>query len=420
LKIEQQIEYEARSDAEAIQMARARLGREAVILSSRPVKLGGVLGLFKRDALWVTAGLLVPDQEDIRKESRERMVAFQHLLEVRKAVSGAVPPEPAVRAREPGMSSAFAPSSPTPASTVTRAYESNKTAPQAEPPIAREVDEIKEILGKVLARLDGGPQTSAEDVQIDEDENVKMLTQFDVDRDIAKDIAVEYAKTKNQTPFQEWLTSLVNTMGSDPAKAIGGRKILFAGPTGVGKTTTIAKIAASQSLWGDRKVVLMTADTYRIAAVEQLRTYAKILGIPIEITADPRDIQGALRKHKNADLILMDTAGRSHYDDGRLDELKALYEAFSPDTVHLVMAANIKYRDMLNVIDRMGVVPLSALIFTKLDETASYGTILNVMRDFGLPVSFFTVGQNVPNDIEVARGDRFVELLYNTSLVRNE
>jgi flagellar biosynthesis protein FlhF len=107
-------------------------------------------------------------------------------------------------------------------------------------------------------------------------------------------------------------------------------------------------------------------------------------------------------------------------DDGRLDELKSLYEAFSPDTVHLVMAANIKYRDMLNVIDRMGVVPLSALLFTKLDETSSYGTIFNVIRDFGLPVSFFTVGQNVPNDIEVARGDRFVELLYNTSMVRNE
>jgi flagellar biosynthesis protein FlhF len=243
-----------------------------------------------------------------------------------------------------------------------------------------------------------------------------MLAHADVDRDIAADIAAEYAKGGRKVSFENWLPSVVHTMGSDPAQAIGGRKILFAGPTGVGKTTTIAKIAASQSLWGDKKVVLITADTYRIAAVEQLRTYAKILGIPIEITADPKDIHTALKKHKNADLILMDTAGRSHYDDGRLDELKALYEAFSPDTVHLVMAANIKYRDMLNVIERMGVVPLSALLFTKLDETATYGTILSVMRDFGLPLSFFTIGQNVPNDIEVARGGRLVELLCKTSM----
>jgi flagellar biosynthesis protein FlhF len=135
------------------------------------------------------------------------------------------------------------------------------------------------------------------------------------------------------------------------------------------------------------------------------------LGIPIEIITEPKDIQGTLKKHKDADLILMDTAGRSHFDDGRIGELRELYTAFSPDTVHLVMAANIKYRDMLNVIERMGVVPLSALLFTKLDETSSYGTILNVLRDFGLPASFFTVGQNVPNDIEVARGDRFVDLL---------
>jgi flagellar biosynthesis protein FlhF len=164
----------------------------------------------------------------------------------------------------------------------------------------------------------------------------------------------------------------------------------------------------------------MTADTYRIAAVEQLRTYAKILGVPIEIIAEPKDIPGLLKKHREADLVLMDTAGRSHYDESRIDELRALHEAFSPDAVHLVMAANIKYRDMLKVIERMGVVPISALLFTKLDETSSFGTILNVTRDFDLPVSFFTAGQNVPNDIEVARGDKFVEMLLDDLPLRKE
>ncbi|MDR1509958.1 MAG: flagellar biosynthesis protein FlhF [Synergistaceae bacterium] len=413
MKIAQQIEYEAQSDAEAIQVARDRLGREAVILSSRPVKLGGVLGLFRRDALWVTAGILVPDQEDAKKESRDRMVAFQHILEVRKAVGGAVPPAPEARAQTQGVASAFSQ-----AAAAVQAYESNKAAPSPEIPIARDVDEIKEILGRVLSRLENGSGASASQESAFEGDDVKKLVDADVDRSIAADIVAEFARSEPHVPFQSWLPAVVNTLGTEPSSALGGRKILFAGPTGVGKTTTIAKIAASQSLWGNRRVVLMTADTYRIAAVEQLRTYAKILGIPIEILADPKDIPNLLKKHRDADLILMDTAGRSHYDSSRLDELRALYNSFLPDTVHLVMASNIKYRDMLNVIDRMGVVPISALLFTKLDETSSYGTILNVIRDFGLPVSFFTIGQNVPNDIEVARGDRFVDLLFNNAAVR--
>ena len=415
MKVEQQIEYEAKSDAEAIRVARDKLGREAVILSSRPVKLGGVLGFFRRDALWVTAGILVPDPEDEKKETRDRMVAFQHLLEVRKAVGGAIPPEPAARVRNTGAASAFA---GTPPGAAVRAYESNKTQASQEAPVVREVDEIKDILGKVLSRLEGTPSSSAPAAA--EDENVKKLLLSDVDRSIAAEISAEFKKSGVKSPFSKWLPSVVNIMGMDATGAIGGRKVFFAGPTGVGKTTTIAKIAATQSLWENRRVVLMTADTYRIAAVEQLRTYAKILGVPIEIIADPKDIPGLVKKHREADLILMDTAGRSHYDENRIDELRTLHESFSPDAVHLVMAANIKYRDMLNVIERMGVVPISALLFTKLDETSSFGTMLNVMRDFGLPISFFTIGQNVPNDIEVARGDRFIDMLLNNQPLRKE
>jgi flagellar biosynthesis protein FlhF len=426
LKVEQQIEYEAKSDAEAIQVARDRLGREAVILSSRPVKVGGVLGFFRREALWVTAGILVPDQEDILRESRERMVAFQHLLDVRRAVGSSSELSLQANAREPLVTSAFATPpvqvQTTPAVVAAQAYETNSTLKVnlESTPIAKDVDEIKEILSKVLSRLDasGASDNAAKDVPLDE--NIKKLIDADVDRDIAQELVDEYSESAKSSSFASWLSTRVNTFGSNPTRAIGGRRILFAGPTGVGKTTTIAKIAASQSLWGDRKVVLMTADTYRIAAVEQLRTYAKILGIPIEITAEPKDIQIALKKHQDADLVLLDTAGRSHYDGDRIDELHALYDAFDPDTVHLVLAANIKYRDMLSVIDRMGVVPLSALLFTKLDETSTYGSILNVMIDFDLPASFFTTGQNVPNDIEIAKGDRFVDLLLKNAIVWKE
>jgi flagellar biosynthesis protein FlhF len=422
LKVEQQIEYEAKSDAEAIQVARDRLGREAVILSSRPVKLGGILGFFKRDALWVTAGILVPDNEDILRESKERMVAFQHLLDVRKAVGGVGEGARSVRAApavEMMATTAFsAPSAATvPTATATQAYElqaAHKTPTaimSADPaPASKDVDEIKAILANVLDRLGGTEKPYAGPVA---DELSQILIDADVDEEIALDIAESFRASGGAVDFQDWLAGRIPVMGSDGFSALGGRRVLFAGPTGVGKTTTIAKIAATQSLWGNKKVVLMTSDTYRIAAVEQLRTYAKILGIPIEIAADSKETQLAVKKHKDADLILLDTAGRSHYDGTRIDELRALYDAYMPDSVHLVMAANINYHDMLNVIERMGVVPLSALLFTKLDETASYGTILNVLHDFELPVSFFTIGQNVPNDIEIARGDKFVELLFS-------
>ncbi len=422
MRVEKQIEYEAANDVEAIAIAKERLGRDAVILTSRRVKVGGFFGMFKREALKVTAGILVPDQEDAVKESRDRMVAFQHLLEVRRAVSGApdAPVRSAVAAGAPKTVSAFsAPQQPNllmqAAAQAAQAYEETSKSHrlQDSSPLAKEVDEIRAILSTVLNRLGGGEE-SPRHVEETVDEDVVKLVNADVDRDIAISLVNEYRGEYTDSSLREWLVQKVPTMGAESSKALGGKRILFAGPTGVGKTTTIAKIAATQSLWENKKVVLITADTYRIAAVEQLRTYAKILGIPLEIATEPGDISNfILKKHKDADLILLDTAGRSHYDGNRMDELKALYDAFLPDSVHLVLAANIKYRDMLDVIDRMGVVPLSALIFTKLDETATYGTILNVLRDFNLPVSFFTMGQNVPNDIEVARGERLVDFLFD-------
>jgi flagellar biosynthesis protein FlhF len=429
LRVEQQIEYEAKSDAEAIQMARERLGREAVILSSRPVKIGGVFGLFKRDALWVTAGILVQDQEDLLRESKERMVAFQHLLDVRRAVGGVSGSAQSARTAvaEPMATTAFASSPAVATAVATQAYESHSTqkisiAGKSAGGVSstKDVDEIKSILANVLERLGSDEEITPAEHLIDR--NSQILIDAGVDRDIALDVSDAFRTSNGGLEFSSWLAGRIPVMGSDGFNALGGRRILFAGPTGVGKTTTIAKIAATQSLWGNKKVVLMTADTYRIAAVEQLRTYAKILGIPIEIAADTKETQIAVKKHKDADLMLLDTAGRSHYDGTRIDELRALYDAYMPDSVHLVMAANINYRDMLNVIERMGVVPLSALLFTKLDETSSYGTILNVLHDFDLPVSFFTIGQNVPNDIEIARGERFVELLFDgvTSLRKTD
>lgn len=419
MRIEQQIEYEAKNEAEAFQIARERLGREATVITSRPYKTGGFLGFFTRDALWVTAGIYVPDEEDLKRDSRDRLQNFQTFLDYKRAAREHNARLDAAAAEDAAPPSAFAQNPATVSGkTAAAAYQANvkEQAPQQDADVlTQKIDELEEKLVQLQTRLDGGEteEATVKSVQIAEpiDELTAQLIEADVSRETAESLVADYRSGGSGRPFAEWLTRMIPVMGSDTGSALGGRKVLFAGPTGVGKTTTIAKIASVQSLNDKRRVVLMTADTYRIAAVEQLRIYAKILGIPIEVVPNPKDIQNAMKKYRDADLILLDTAGTSHYDDSRIQELSTLYDAFEPDSVHLVAAANVRDKDMRNIIDRMGVVPLTSVLFTKLDETSSYGIMLNVLREHGRPLSFFTTGQNVPNDIEVARPSRFVDLL---------
>jgi flagellar biosynthesis protein FlhF len=145
--------------------------------------------------------------------------------------------------------------------------------------------------------------------------------------------------------------------------------------------------------------------------VDQLRTYAKILGVPIEVIFEVENFERILADHPDAELILLDTAGRGQRDRKNLEAFETLYDVFRPDAVHLVLAANMKYKDMLDVVERMSGVPVSHVIFTKLDETVSYGALFNMVKSLDRPISFFTTGQNVPNDIEVASGARLAGLL---------
>lgn len=231
-------------------------------------------------------------------------------------------------------------------------------------------------------------------------------------RKLLADYSVMSKKDKNKKlPFSKWLATRIECAGDNGGDPIGGRKIMLLGPTGVGKTTTIAKLAAIKALWEHKKVLLLTSDTYRIAAVEQLKTYAKILGVPIEIVFDIASIPGIVDEHENAQIILLDTAGRSQRDKKNMELSENLYNSFMPDAVHLVLAANMKYKDMLDVVEHIPNIPVSHLLFTKLDETVSYGSIFNIQQVMGCPVSFLTVGQNVPKDIETASGTRIADFL---------
>lgn len=186
----------------------------------------------------------------------------------------------------------------------------------------------------------------------------------------------------------------------------------FIGPPGAGKTTTIAKLAA-KSVLGQKKVALLTIDTYRIGAVEQLKTYAKIMGVPFSVISKPESLKGVIETYKHKDLILIDTAGCSPNNYVYLNELRDFLNAHPSIENQLVLSATTKNEDMAWATSRFAVFPIESYIFTKIDETKGYGAIFNQLVRFKTPVSYLGTGQRVPQDIELASKERITNLVLN-------
>lgn len=187
--------------------------------------------------------------------------------------------------------------------------------------------------------------------------------------------------------------------------------VALIGPTGVGKTTTLAKIAARFVLEQGARVALITADTYRISAVEQLKTYSDILGLPLEIVYNPDALRRAIEKHKDKQLILIDTAGRSQYNEYQMKELSGLLSIDADIEKHLVMSATTKTSDGIELLENFSICQPDRVIFTKVDETGTHGIILNILHRRKVALSYVTNGQSVPDDIEPASVERLAELL---------
>jgi len=187
--------------------------------------------------------------------------------------------------------------------------------------------------------------------------------------------------------------------------------VALVGPTGVGKTTTIAKLAANMKLREKKNVGLITIDSYRIAAVEQLKTYAQILKVPLLSVLKPQDMADALQRMSHLDLVLIDTAGRSQRDDMRIAELSSFLKVAQPDQIHLVLSSTSRERTTREAIDRFAPLGVTQLIFTKVDEAVGMGVMLSVLRRVKLRVSYLTHGQAVPDDIEVASASRLARLI---------
>lgn len=198
-------------------------------------------------------------------------------------------------------------------------------------------------------------------------------------------------------------------------RAAGPCTIALIGPTGVGKTTTIAKLAAEYSLRAGLRVGLIAADTYRIAAVDQLKTYASIIDVPLVVASGAEQIPAALAELAACDVILLDTAGRSQRDSERLDELAATLQAASPDRTHLVLAGTGAESVVMEAVTRFGAMNPSSIIFTKLDEAVHVGMLVNVATASRLGIAFLTTGQDVPDNIEPAGGERLAAMMLDVA-----
>jgi flagellar biosynthesis protein FlhF len=193
------------------------------------------------------------------------------------------------------------------------------------------------------------------------------------------------------------------------------RLVALVGPTGVGKTTTIAKLAANSRLRDKHRVGLITVDTYRIAAVEQLRTYADIIDLPMEVVSSPREMREAVARLSHLDLVLLDTAGRSPTDEIKIQELRAFLGEAGADEVHLVLSSAASSRTLERTVRQFAVAGVTHLIMTKLDEAAGLGNLLPVLRGAKLPVSYLTHGQNVPDDITPATAGRLSSFILDNA-----
>ncbi|RJX27851.1 MAG: flagellar biosynthesis protein FlhF [Dethiobacter sp.] len=290
--------------------------------------------------------------------------------------------------------------------------EEYKKMPSGSKNVDDELNELKSMMQIIISQQENNlPQgSSAFNYWL------KRLTDNDVDRDYALEILSgiqTVSEGKNLTAEITEMLVLNRINKTILTKEIHpkAKHISFVGPTGVGKTTTLAKLAANFAFKQGKKVAIITADTYRIGAVEQLKTYTEITGIPLEVVYTLKEMHRAVEKCKEFDFILIDTAGRSAKNSLHIAETAQYINCLSEGIVFLVVSATTKMRDLHKITQAYKRSNYNSLILTKLDETETFGTILNVCRLTALPIAYITTGQNVPDDIEPANASRLADMV---------
>lgn len=355
--------YVAASFGEALLKAKNELGSEAMIVESKKVWSGGIFGFFRRQLTELTVAI---DDEKIRPGVLVR---------------------PGERAAEK-------------AADKTAGHLAN---------LEKEMGTLRTALTR-LAERGMAPNAGA---------LLKGTGRRVFDELVARGVSEEAALEIGQRLMHEGTDDdirreLARLIGpGTPISVIPGQRKVVAliGPTGVGKTTTLAKLAAQFTLERGLRVGLVTSDTFRIAAIEQLKTYADILGVPLFAVDTPADAAHAMRETAACDLVLVDTGGRNHRDAQRMQELRDLLAVLRPDETHLVFSLTANPKDAFEALDAYLPMGVNRLTFTKLDEASSPGLLLNLRMRCNQPVGYLTHGQSVPDDLLPADRADFTKIL---------
>ena len=276
--------------------------------------------------------------------------------------------------------------------------------------LENEIAQMKALLAKVIGKDGDRGAISLHEALRRQEVNEEILSNMAANAGAGETLSDSQSREAKST-LVKFLTENINFSEGIRLNRHGVRIAALLGTTGVGKTTTLAKIAAKFVLEQGISAALITADTYRISAVEQLRTYSDILGLPLEIVYSPNELAKAINKHRNRDLILIDTAGRSQHNDYQMKELQEFLRANQRIEKHIVLSTTTKASDAKDILDKFSVCEPEKIIFTKTDETASVGLVLNLLFKQKLSLSYMTNGQSVPDDITPASAEALADLL---------
>jgi flagellar biosynthesis protein FlhF len=344
---------------EAMVKIRYELGNEAVIVSQRRIRQSGILGMFKPTKIEVTAAA-----DDKSKRTKEVPQSIEKDL------------------------------------------------------VQKELSEMKALIQNLVTQKEVAA-TAITASSAPKKENKNKTKQKLLENDIPEDILEEiYEAVKTQNPGKKLTAKVIekeirnyieNMISVDENKE--GRIQVLIGPTGVGKTTTIAKLASLYTLYKGKKVGLITVDTYRIGAVEQLKTYAEILGVQFEVVLSSNDMADAIKKMEDCEMIFVDTTGRNSKNIMQVSETRKFVEELNADKIHLVVSMTTKQKDIKNIIENYRIINYTSMILTKIDETDTCGSILTAFYYGKVPVSYACSGQNVPDDIEEARKEHLAKLI---------
>ena len=390
--------FTAKTEKDAIDNARKELGEGVVVMNVKPVKNKGLFAFLKSPMMEVTVALEEESEKLTAAVSAiNSVIASSQNKEEEDAKSTPVIETSERRDRDN--------------SNIIKERRENNSA------IEEKLDSLQSLLEQQLQKPEEEKEESGEEEK-EETETDKFMhllhdtmLENEVDEKYAREIMDEIELiNKPNIPFDYALANIYQKMilkfgkpsGIEPASN-GIKLVFFIGPTGVGKTTTIAKIASKFRVDEKKKVALLTADTYRIAAAEQLRTYANILEVPFRVIYTVEEINKALEDFKDYDYILIDTAGHSHQNTTQKDNMRNIIHSVDDrveSEVHLVLSATTKYKDLISIADSYKEMADYKLIFTKLDETTTLGNLLNLRLYTGASLSYVTYGQNVPDDIE--------------------